>query len=137
MGLLLLTGVGACSSPEESAPTAAEDTAGETGIRGADPDAVADLLEDPPDGLQILDLRTPDEFAEGHIEGATMIDFYEPDFAEQLGELDRDRPYVIYCRSGSRSGQTREVMADLGFADVTDLDGGVLAWTADGHELTR
>lgn len=80
----------------------------------------------------VLDVRTPEEFADGHLEGAVMIDFYSPDFADQLGELDPTKSYVLYCRSGNRSGQTTEIMSDLGFTDVADVDGGILAWTAAG-----
>ncbi|MEM9040807.1 MAG: rhodanese-like domain-containing protein [Actinomycetota bacterium] len=94
-------------------------------------DAAA-TLEDPPDDLVVLDVRTAEEFAEGHIEGAVMLDFYRDDFAEQIAALDRDVPYVIYCRSGNRSGQTRQLMADLGFAAVDDLDGGVISWADAG-----
>jgi rhodanese-related sulfurtransferase len=61
-----------------------------------------------------------------------MIDFYSPDFADQLAELDPEASYLLYCRSGNRSGRTTEIMADLGFTDVADVDGGILAWTAAG-----
>ena len=80
----------------------------------------------------ILDVRTPEEFAEGHIEGAVQIDFYAPDFADRIAELDRDVPYLVYCQSGTRSGQTRQLMADLGFRSVTDVDGGFVAWIDAG-----
>jgi len=80
----------------------------------------------------VLDVRTADEFAEGHIEGAVMLDFYDPDFAAQIAELDPDVPYLLYCRSGNRSGQTTEIMDQLGFTDVADVDGGILAWADAG-----
>jgi rhodanese-related sulfurtransferase len=57
-----------------------------------------------------------------------MLDFYAPDFADRLAQLDPDVPYLIYCRSGNRSGQTLALMEDLGFTDVADVDGGILAW---------
>jgi rhodanese-related sulfurtransferase len=94
-------------------------------------DAAA-TIDAAPDDLVILDVRTPEEFDEGHIEGATLIDFYDPDFAEQLAELDPDVPYVLYCRSGNRSSGARATMAELGFTTVDDIDGGILAWESAG-----
>lgn len=97
------------------------------------PQQAADLAADP--GVTLIDVRTPEEFAEGHIGGATMIDFYAPDFADQIGKLDREQRYLVYCRSGNRSGQTTALMAQLGFEQVADLDGGVIAWSAAGLPL--
>lgn len=111
----------ACGS---SADTSSEGA----GVRLIDATTAADVQADPPPELVILDVRTLEEFSEGHLEGATMIDFYREDFAEQLEGLDRDVPYLVYCRSGNRSGQTAELMAELGFTDVADVDGGILAW---------
>lgn len=87
-------------------------------------------LEQPPAGLVVLDVRTPEEFATGHLPGATLIDFSAPDFATEIGRLDRAAPYLVYCRSGNRSGQAVAAMAALGFTDVTDVDGGIAAWSA-------
>jgi rhodanese-related sulfurtransferase len=112
----------ACGSSSEQA----------TGIRVVSPTDASSLQSDPPDGLVVLDVRTPEEFADGHIEGATMIDFYSPNFRDQLAELDPDQPYLIYCRSGNRSGQTRAILEELDFADVADVDGGIVAWQAEG-----
>ena len=97
-----------------------------------EPSVAAEILADPPDDLVILDVRTQEEFDEGYVEGAAMLDFYSADFAEQLAELDRDVPYVVYCRSGNRSGQTVEMMDELGFENVTDVDGGIVAWSDAG-----
>lgn len=98
-------------------------------------DAVAalearDLVADP--ATVTLDIRTPDEFAEGHIEGAINIDFYAPDFADRIGALDREARYVVYCRSDNRSGQSMELFRTLGFTEVHEVDGGILAWLEEG-----
>ena len=108
--------------------TACGGSATETGIRLVSPSTAADIQSAPPDDLVVLDVRTPEEFAEGHLEGAMMIDFYRDDFAMRIAELDPSVPYLIYCRSGNRSGQTADIMADLGFDDVAEIDGGILAW---------
>lgn len=86
--------------------------------------------------VQVIDVRTPEEYAEGHIDGATLIDFYEPDFADRIAELDPDGEYVVYCRSGNRSSQATALMAEQGFRDVNDVDGGIVAWEAAGLPVT-
>jgi len=105
---------------------------GSGGVRVVSPQEGAAIQRNHPDGLVILDVRTADEFAAGHLDGATMIDFYSPDFADRLAALDRDVPYLLYCHSGNRSGQARQLMSDLGFVDVADIDGGIAAWAANG-----
>lgn len=78
-------------------------------------------------GVTVIDVRTPEEFAEGHIEGAQLIDFYSATFERQIAALDPDGEYLVYCRSGNRSGQTIALMERYGIDQVWDLRGGVLA----------
>ena len=100
-----------------------------------DPGVFADLATT--EDVVILDIRTPEEFAEGHIEGSVNIDFYADDFATQIGALDRNVEYAVYCRSGNRSGQAMELFADLEFNAVHELGGGVVAWAEAGLALTE
>jgi rhodanese-related sulfurtransferase len=65
-----------------------------------------------------------------------MLDFYRDDFETELADLDPNVPYVVYCRSGNRSGQTIALMENLEFRTVADVDGGVLAWETAGLPLT-
>ncbi|MFO7699234.1 MAG: rhodanese-like domain-containing protein [Acidimicrobiia bacterium] len=95
------------------------------------PEAAAEVIANTPD-VVVLDIRTPEEFAEGFIEGASNIDFYRSDFAGQLDMLDKDAPYVVYCRSDNRSGDAMDVFADLGFTNVTEIDGGIVNWYESG-----
>ncbi len=83
----------------------------------------------------ILDVRTPEEFASGHIEGALNIDFNSGDFANEITRLNPSETYAIYCRSGSRSGQAASIMHKAGFHDVSNLNGGVIDWTNAGLPL--
>ena len=83
----------------------------------------------------ILDVRTPEEFAEGYIEGAKNIDFYHADFESQITSLAKDVTYAIYCRSGKRSGHAIEMMRDAGFEDLFNLDGGIIDWAQTGMPL--
>jgi rhodanese-related sulfurtransferase len=104
-------------------------------IETIDPDMAAAMLEAPPAGLVVLDVRTPEEFAAGHLAGAVNLDFYAATFADDLAALDREVPYLLYCRSDNRSGQVREMMRSLGFILVYELDGGILAWAEAGLPL--
>lgn len=135
-GLLALASTGCGSDSGGADPAAAVITeVGPVGLRTVTPAEAAATLADAPDDLVVLDVRTPEEFADGHLPGATMLDFYRTDFAEQLATLDRDVPYVLYCRSGNRSGQALEMMESLGFTSVQEVAGGVLSWTDAGLEL--
>lgn len=70
------------------------------------------------EGTIIIDVRTPAEFATGHLEGALNIDVQSPDFAAQISQLDASQTYFVYCRSGNRSGQAMAQMSTLGFSDM-------------------
>lgn len=72
------------------------------------------------EGDVVIDVRTPEEFNAGHLDEALNIDIYAPDFKDQIGALDRDASYAVYCRSGNRSGQAKAIMEDMGFTDVTN-----------------
>ncbi|MEO1059804.1 MAG: rhodanese-like domain-containing protein [Actinomycetota bacterium] len=134
--LLLVTAlvllVAACGGDSDDGGDEAAASGDGSGIRLVSAEEGEAIRTDPPEGLVVLDVRTPEEFAEGHLEGAVMIDFYEADFADQIAELDPDVPYLLYCRSGNRSGQTAALMQELGFSDVADVDGGIIAWTDAG-----
>lgn len=69
----------------------------------------------------VLDVRTIGEFSEGHVNGALNIDFYAPDFKAQVSKLDKSKTYKVYCRSGNRSGQSVNIMKELGFSKVENL----------------
>lgn len=96
-----------------------------------------ELLAQPPTGLVVLDIRTPQEYAEGHLAGSSNLDFYEPDFAASLDALDKELPYFVYCRSGNRTSQTIETMKDLGFTEVYELDGGIITWAEAGLPIEQ
>jgi rhodanese-related sulfurtransferase len=96
------------------------------------PQDASSIVASPPAGLVVLDVRTPEEYAEGHLDGAVLVDFYDSDFADQLGQLDPEVPYLVYCRSGNRSGQTLTLMEQLGFGSASDVDGGIVAWQSAG-----
>jgi rhodanese-related sulfurtransferase len=88
-------------------------------------------------GVITLDVRTPIEFAEGHIEGARLIDFQSGNFENEIAALDKNATYAVYCRSGNRSGQAVKVMQDAGFTNVFNMNGGVIEWTNAGFPLVN
>jgi rhodanese-related sulfurtransferase len=92
-------------------------TLGVTACSSGDPDTARARIED---GATLIDVRTPQEYDEGHLEGAINIDVQAADFDERVQELPRDEPYVVYCRSGSRSAQAISRMEELGFTDLTN-----------------
>ena len=83
----------------------------------------------------LLDIRTPSEIEAGHISGARNLNFYSSTFEQDLKKLDRNKIYLIYCRSGNRSGQARAMMAGLGFSKVYDLAGGINAWNSLSYPI--
>jgi rhodanese-related sulfurtransferase len=117
-------------------PAATDDSPNNTGqiIENISPQAALELIQQNEGNAAfiILDVRTPAEYAEGHIAGAINIDFYSSEFEEMVKALDRDDTYFIYCRSGNRSGQARNLMEGLGFAEVYNLSGGINAWQDAG-----
>jgi rhodanese-related sulfurtransferase len=78
------------------------------------------------ENVQLIDVRTPEEFQEGHIEGAVNIDFYSEDFENQFNKLDKEQPVYLYCRSGARSNQSAIKLSEMGFIEIYDLEGGIL-----------
>jgi rhodanese-related sulfurtransferase len=76
----------------------------------------------------ILDVRTKNEFLSGAIPGAINLDFYAPDFSQKLDALDKDKIYLIYCRSGNRSKSALSIMKQLGFGYVYELDEGIVSF---------
>jgi phage shock protein E len=123
------------SSDTAPTPASAPADAGEASLLLVSPEDAAATIADAPENLVVLDVRTAEEFDEGHIDGAVMLDFYRDDFADELAKLDPDVPYVLYCRSGNRSGQTLAIMDSLGFTEVTEVDGGVINWQTAGLPL--
>ncbi|MFP5487780.1 MAG: rhodanese-like domain-containing protein [Acidimicrobiia bacterium] len=117
---------------EREAPAAADGSRPEYGLVTAE--QAARLAAD---GVTVIDVRTPAEFADGHIEGALLFDISGDAFADQIASLDPDDEYLVYCRSGNRSGRAAALMAEIGIDRVWNLDGGVVGAEGSGLELVR
>lgn len=85
----------------------------------------------------ILDIRTPDEVAEGHIEGAQFANFLGEDFEEELEKLNKKRTYYVYCRSAKRTIPATEKMKEMGFKKVYMLEGGLNNWIDAGKDVVK
>lgn len=88
-------------------------------------------------GIQLVDVRTPEEYSEGHIKNSTNINFYDDDFGDQMSKLDKNKEIYIYCRSGGRSGKASKQLEKLGFTKVYDLEGGFLNWQKNNLEVEK
>jgi len=85
----------------------------------------------------ILDIRTTNEFSEGRLAGAVNVDFYAESFRADLKKLDREKTYLVYCRSGNRSGQSRPFFVEPGFREVYHLESGINSWKAEGYPVVQ
>ena len=89
-------------------------------------EAVELMKKDP--AIVILDIRTPDEYATGHIPESINIDFKADNFEDELNTLDKNRTYLVHCRSGGRSSSSLKIFSKLGFKHIIHLDGGMMDW---------
>ena len=83
----------------------------------------------------VLDVRTPSEYASGHVAGAKLLPLSE--LPARLDEVPADQPVYVYCHSGNRSKQASEILAKAGKKDIRDVRGGILAWEAAGYPVTK
>ena len=79
----------------------------------------------------IIDVRTPEEFTDGHIENAININFRSEIFRDKIDNLDKNKTYLIYCRSGRRSADALDIMRELNFREIYHMSGGILEWTEE------
>jgi phage shock protein E len=85
----------------------------------------------------IIDIRTPQEFSQGHIEGAININYFDHSFIDQMGKYDKSKPVFLYCRSGNRTSSAAAKVAKLGFGEIYDLQGGIMSWSRDNLQIIK
>lgn len=88
-------------------------------------------------GVVVVDVRTPGEYATGHIEKAINIDVESSSFDAEIAKLDKTVEYAVYCHSGRRSAIAAEKMSKTGFEKITNLEGGIIAWQAVNYPLVN
>ena len=89
--------------------------------------------------VQLVDVRTPREYAQSHIDGAINVNFASPAFVDDMikAGIDKEKPLYIYCLSGARSAAARRKLAAAGFKEVYDMRGGVRSWYQKGYKLVK
>ena len=141
---LALTGMAlaGCSSDSGSAASTSAAVAGPAAPVAApaapervDATRFAEVVASP--GVTILDVRTPEEFAEGHLEGAVNYNVQGPDFAAQIAGLDPAGTYAVYCRSGNRSQAAVAAMAQAGILGIYELESGIVGWQDAGLPVVQ
>ncbi len=136
-------GLAACSSPTETAAPAASSSVQGPAAPVAAPAApervdaakFAEVVASP--GVTIVDVRTPEEFAQGHIEGAVNYNVEGPDFASQIAALDAAGTYAVYCRSGNRSQVAVSQMSGVGVNGIYELESGITGWESAGLPVVQ
>ena len=84
------------------------------------------------DNVQLIDVRSKEEYEKGSIAGAQNIDFFSPTFLEDINKLDKEKPVYLFCKTGGRSAKCAKKMVDEGFVKIYDLNGGFSKWK---HEV--
>ncbi len=124
----LITGATACQSQQTKGGTAA------AVINTISVDEFEKKIAAIPNA-QLIDVRSAEEYNEGHLGNAKNIDINSDDFTTQLGSLDKTKPVLVYCLSGGRSGRAAGQMEELGFVEIYNMDGGIKKWGGAGKPL--
>ena len=104
-------------------------------IENNTPESFAKKIKETPNA-QILDVRTPEEFASEHIDNAANVNWLADDFVVNTAKFDKSRPVFVYCKSGARSAKAATKLEELGFKKIYQLEGGILKWNAAGLSKT-
>jgi len=108
-------------------------------VKNVDPGEAHALIEknkDNPDFV-ILDVRTAEEYSQGHLKDSAVIDYTSETFEEEVGQLDKTKTYLVYCRTGRRSDEAAEKMEEAGFVNIYHLDGGITEWEESGFPVEK
>lgn len=106
----------------------------DSAITMIDSEEMKTLLENK--AIQLVDVRTIEEFNEHYIKGAENI-VYDANFEQKLILLEKDKPVIVYCRSGRRSAISADIMEKQGFTDIYELEGGIIQWMNEGNPIKK
>jgi len=133
--VLLAVVLAACSAAPAAAPTASPVAPAQTRNLPADIDvATAESLRGQPD-VVMLDVRTPEEYAQGHIPGVVPIPLDQ--VPNRLAEIPKDKTVIVTCRSGNRSNQAAQILREKGYDNVHNMLGGITAWEKAGYPVEK
>ncbi|MFC1904998.1 rhodanese-like domain-containing protein [Chloroflexota bacterium] len=139
LSLLLVTGVMLVSGCAEKVVEPPNQEALTPLIEDISPQEASNLIQgnhDNPDFV-IIDVRTPEEFADGHIENAIIVDFRSESFKDSINKLDKSKTYLVYCRTANRSRSAVNIMEELDFKNIYHMLGGITQWEAAGFPITK
>lgn len=117
--------IGGCTTPAEVSNQIIKDVSAREAF-----DIIQKNQDNP--NFVIIDVRTPKEYADGHIERAINVDFNSDDFRSKITQLEKEKAYLIYCRSGNRSSGALQIMTELDFVEVYHLSAGIIGWLDEG-----
>lgn len=128
----LIVALSSCGPDKTASPTS-EQTVARASVINLSP---KEFAEKSPSGT-VLDVRTPGEVTQGKIEGAVVIDFYQPDFLDQVSKLSKEEEIFIYCAVGARSEEAARMLIQQGYTKVYHLRGGIQAWYQNGLPISQ
>ena len=128
------TTIATAGEPAATAPASAP-AAAAVAVAPMSPEALLEHQSRHPDHLFVLDVRTPQEYAEGHVPGAVNVPYDQ--LASRLAEVPKDKDVVLYCKSGRRAGIAADVLAANGYTRLSHLEGDMPAWVAKGHAVEK
>jgi thioredoxin 1 len=120
--LLLFTAVGFLSQAQS--------------VKKLDPQSFEKKFKEVKDPI-LIDVRTQDEYAQGHLANAKVIDINSSDFETRVSKLDKSKPVFVYCKAGSRSNKAANILSGLGFKEIYDLSGGITSWRAENKPIEK
>jgi rhodanese-related sulfurtransferase len=137
LAALLLAGAMsvACTTIATAGEPAATTAVSAVAVAPMSQEALLEHQSSHPDHLFVLDVRTPQEYAEGHVPGAVNVP--QEQLASRLAEVPKDKDVVIYCRSGRRSALAADVLAANGYSRLSHLEGDMNAWVAKGRPVAK
>ena len=106
-----------------------------TEVKVVSPDEMEAILN--LEEVQLVDVRTSDEFAVESIPGSQNIDFESPTFEEDIDKLDKTKPVLLYCNAGKQSAKCAKKLLDAGFIKIYDLEGGITKWKYKGGDIKQ
>lgn len=87
--------------------------------------------------IQLLDVRTSDEYREGHIKNSTNYCVTTNEFVDKMTRLDKEKPVYVYCRSGNRSAKATKILKENGFQKIFEIEGGIISWQQEGLSVEQ
>ncbi len=136
--ILASSGSVLAEEPKPAAPAAPAASAATTEHvdKIVSPDEAQKLIQEKK-GIVILDVRTAEEFADGHIAGAQNLDYFAPDFKKKLAALDPSKSYLVHCAAGNRSGKAVDLMKQGNFVEIYHLKDGFRGWVKAGKPVEK